>query len=109
MQCLSPRDLRPRVWFESIASCDRFQVRRIFVKLGALLRLQSQSRRAKHWILVAGMAHLTIGDEVRMVTENESVYAPAGGRRRLENRGKPPVTLIEEQTGGYLCEDDIIR
>ncbi len=59
--------------------------------------------------MVAGTAHVTIGDEVRMVTENQSVYVPVGERHRLENRGKLPVTLIEVQTGGYLGEDDIIR
>jgi mannose-1-phosphate guanylyltransferase/mannose-6-phosphate isomerase len=105
----SPRDLRPWGWFESIASGDRFQVKRIFVKPGALLSLQSHNHRAEHWIVVAGTAHVTIGDEVRMVTENQSVYVPVGEKHRLENRGKLPVTLIEVQTGAYLGEDDIIR
>jgi mannose-1-phosphate guanylyltransferase/mannose-6-phosphate isomerase len=105
----SPRDLRPWGWFESIASGDRFQVKRIFVKPGALLSLQSHNHRAEHWIVVAGTAHVTIGDEVRMVTEDQSVYVPVGEKHRLENRGKLPVTLIEVQTGGYLGEDDIIR
>jgi mannose-1-phosphate guanylyltransferase/mannose-6-phosphate isomerase len=105
----SPRDLRPWGWFESIASGERFQVKRIFVKPGALLSLQSHNHRAEHWIVVAGTAHVTIGEEVRMVTENQSVYVPVGERHRLENRGKLPVTLIEVQTGAYLGEDDIIR
>jgi mannose-1-phosphate guanylyltransferase / mannose-6-phosphate isomerase len=105
----SPRDLRPWGWFESIASGDRFQVKRIFVKPGGLLSLQSHNHRAEHWIVVAGTAHVTIGEEVRMVSENQSVYVPVGERHRLENRGKLPVTLIEVQTGGYLGEDDIIR
>lgn len=98
----SPRDLRPWGWFESIASGDRFQVKRIFVKPGALLSLQSHYHRAEHWIVVAGTAYVTIGDAVQMVTENRSVYVPVGERHRLENRGKLPVTLIEVQTGAYL-------
>ena len=105
----SPRDLRPWGWYESIASGDGFQVKRIFVKPGALLSLQSHSHRAEHWIVVAGTAHVTIGEEVRMMTENQSVYVPVGERHRLENRGQLPVTLIEVQTGAYLGEDDIIR
>jgi mannose-1-phosphate guanylyltransferase/mannose-6-phosphate isomerase len=105
----SRRDERPWGWYDSIASGDRFQVKRIFVKPGALLSLQSHHHRAEHWIVVAGTAHVTIGDEVRMVTENQSVYVPVGEKHRLENRGKLPVTLIEVQTGAYLGEDDIIR
>ena len=105
----SPRDHRPWGWFESLAAGERFQVKRIFVKAGASLSLQSHHHRAEHWIVVAGTAHVTIGDNVQIVSENQSVYVPLGERHRLENRGKLPVTLIEVQTGAYLGEDDIIR
>ncbi|MFM7028545.1 MAG: mannose-1-phosphate guanylyltransferase/mannose-6-phosphate isomerase [Chakrabartia sp.] len=105
----SPRDHRPWGWFESLAAGERFQVKRIFVKPGASLSLQSHNHRAEHWIVVAGTAHVTIGDTVQIVTENQSVYVPLGERHRLENRGKLPVILIEVQTGAYLGEDDIIR
>jgi mannose-6-phosphate isomerase-like protein (cupin superfamily) len=50
-----------------------------------------------------------IGEEVKLVTENESVYIPIGAVHRLQNPGKQPVILIEVQTGSYLGEDDIIR
>ncbi len=103
------RDHRPWGWFESLASGDRFQVKRIYVKPGASLSLQSHHHRAEHWIVVAGTAHVTIGEEIRIVAENQSVYVPLGERHRLENRGKLPVLLIEVQTGAYLGEDDIIR
>jgi mannose-6-phosphate isomerase-like protein (cupin superfamily) len=57
-------------WLESIALGERFQVKRIFVKPGTLLSLQSHNHRAEHWIVVAETPHLTIGEEVRMVKEN---------------------------------------
>jgi mannose-6-phosphate isomerase-like protein (cupin superfamily) len=50
-----------------------------------------------------------IGDETRLVTENESVYIPLGTKHRLANPGKLPVYLVEVQTGSYLNEDDILR
>ena len=52
---------------------------------------------------------MTINDEVKLLSENESVYVPLGAIHRLENPGKVPMVLIEVQTGGYLGEDDIIR
>ncbi len=104
-----PRDHRPWGSFECIASGDRFQVKRIFVKPGESLSLQSHHHRAEHWIVVAGTAKVTIGEEVKLVTENESVYIPIGAVHRLQNPGKQPVILIEVQTGSYLGEDDIIR
>ncbi len=104
-----PRDYRPWGWFESIAVGDRFQVKRIQVKPGQSLSLQSHHHRAEHWIVVSGTAQVTIDEKVQLVTENQSVYIPVGSVHRLENPGKLPVVLIEVQTGSYLGEDDIIR
>lgn len=104
-----PVDFRPWGQFETLILGDRFQVKRITVNPGAALSLQSHHHRAEHWIVVEGTAKVTIGDEVKLVTENESVYVPLGAVHRMENPGKVPMELIEVQTGSYLGEDDIIR
>ncbi|GHC36150.1 mannose-1-phosphate guanylyltransferase/mannose-6-phosphate isomerase [Gemmobacter nanjingensis] len=104
-----PRDYRPWGWFETLALADRFQVKRIVVKPGGTLSLQSHFHRAEHWIVVSGTARVTIDDEVRLLAENQSVYIPLGVKHRMENPGKVPMVLIEVQTGAYLGEDDIIR
>jgi mannose-1-phosphate guanylyltransferase / mannose-6-phosphate isomerase len=104
-----PRDHRPWGWFESLVVGNRFQVKRIVVHPGAALSLQSHHHRAEHWIVVEGTARVTVGDEVRLVTENQSVYIPLGAKHRMENPGKVNMVLIEVQTGSYLGEDDIIR
>ncbi|HSF62774.1 MAG TPA: mannose-1-phosphate guanylyltransferase/mannose-6-phosphate isomerase [Paracoccaceae bacterium] len=103
------RDHRPWGWFETLALGDRFQVKRIVVKPGAALSLQSHVHRAEHWIVVSGTARVTVDGEVRLMTENQSIYIPLGAIHRLENPGRLPMTLIEVQTGAYLGEDDIIR
>jgi mannose-6-phosphate isomerase-like protein (cupin superfamily) len=59
--------------------------------------------------VVEGTAKVTVGDEVTLVGENQSVYIPLGAKHRMENPGKVPMVLIEVQTGSYLGEDDIIR
>jgi len=87
----------------------RFQVKRIVVHPGAALSLQSHHHRSEHWIVVEGTARVTIDAEVRLLTENQSVYIPLGAVHRMENPGKVPMVLIEVQTGSYLGEDDIIR
>jgi len=104
-----PRDDRPWGWYETLALSDRFQVKRIVVKPGAALSLQSHVHRSEHWIVVAGTARVTVNDEVRLLSENQSVYIPLGAVHRLENPGRLPMVLIEVQTGAYLGEDDIIR
>ena len=104
-----PRDHRPWGWFESLVTGNRFQVKRIVVHPGAALSLQSHHHRAEHWIVVEGTAKVTVGEEVKLVAENQSVYIPLGAVHRMENPGKVPMVLIEVQTGAYLGEDDIIR
>lgn len=104
-----PRDHRPWGWFETLALGDRFQVKRIVVKPGAALSLQSHVHRSEHWVVVQGTARVTVEDRVQLVAENQSVYIPLGARHRMENPGKLPMVLIEVQTGSYLGEDDITR
>jgi mannose-1-phosphate guanylyltransferase/mannose-6-phosphate isomerase len=104
-----PRFHRPWGWYETLCLGDRFQVKRIMVKPDGVLSLQSHHHRSEHWIVVAGTAEVTIGEETKLVTENESVYIPLGAVHRMANPGKLPMYLIEVQTGAYLGEDDIVR
>lgn len=104
-----PKDHRPWGWFESLVVGDRFQVKRIHVRPGAALSLQSHVHRSEHWIVVEGTARVTVDGVTRLVTENQSVYIPLGAVHRMENPGKVPMVLIEVQTGSYVGEDDIIR
>ena len=103
------RCYRPWGWYEGLDRGDRFQVKRIMVKPGAQLSLQSHFHRAEHWIVVLGTLQVTIDEEVKLLSENESTYIPIGARHRLSNPGRIPAYLIEVQSGAYLGEDDIVR
>ena len=100
---------RPWGWYDSIDAGARFQVKRIMVKPGASLSLQMHHHRAEHWIVVSGTAEVTNGEQVILLTENQSTYIPLGQTHRLANPGKVPLEIIEVQSGSYLGEDDIVR
>jgi mannose-1-phosphate guanylyltransferase/mannose-6-phosphate isomerase len=100
---------RPWGWYDSIDSGSRFQVKRIMVKPGASLSLQMHHHRAEHWIVVRGTAEVTNGNQVILLSENQSTYIPIGTTHRLANPGKVPLEIIEVQSGSYLGEDDIVR
>lgn len=106
---LHKRVCRPWGCYQGIDHSDRFQAKRITVNPGAVLSLQLHHHRAEHWIVVNGTAKVTKGDDVFILSENESTYIPLGTKHRLENIGKIPLELIEVQTGSYLGEDDIVR
>lgn len=103
------RVYRPWGFYESLATGERFQVKRIVVTPGGKLSLQSHFHRAEHWVVVNGTARVTRDADSLILTENESVFLPLGCQHRLENPGKIPLTLIEVQSGAYLGEDDIVR
>jgi mannose-1-phosphate guanylyltransferase / mannose-6-phosphate isomerase len=100
---------RPWGHYEDVDAGERFRVKRITVKPGAKLSLQLHHHRAEHWVVVSGTARVTRGEEVMLLTENQSTYIPVGTRHRLENPGKIPLEIIETQSGAYLAEDDIVR
>ncbi|MDP3622094.1 MAG: mannose-1-phosphate guanylyltransferase/mannose-6-phosphate isomerase [Polynucleobacter sp.] len=100
---------RPWGWYDSVDEGERFKVKRIQVKPGASLSLQMHHHRAEHWIVVKGTAEITNGDQVILLTENQSTYIPQGQTHRLANPGKTPLEIIEVQSGSYLGEDDIVR
>ena len=100
---------RPWGCYKGIDHSDRFQAKRITVNPGSVLSLQLHHHRAEHWIIVSGTAKVTKGEDVFVLSENESTYIPLGTKHRLENIGKIPLELIEVQTGSYFGEDDIVR
>ncbi len=108
-QVLHRKVHRPWGWYDSIDNGPRHQAKRIMVKPGASLSLQMHHHRAEHWIVVSGTAEVTNGDQVLMLTENQSTYIPLGQVHRLRNPGKMDLEIIEVQSGSYLGEDDIVR
>jgi mannose-1-phosphate guanylyltransferase len=100
---------RPWGKYDSIDMGERFQVKRITVKPGAKLSVQMHHHRAEHWIVVSGTAKVTIAEETKLLSENQSVYIPIGAVHALENPGRLPLEMIEVQSGSYLGEDDIVR
>jgi mannose-1-phosphate guanylyltransferase/mannose-6-phosphate isomerase len=103
------RVYRPWGWYQGLNRGERYQVKCIRVKPGGKLSLQSHHHRSEHWVVVTGTVEVTRGEEVAMLSENESTYIPIGKKHRLANPGKIPAFLIEVQSGAYLDEDDIVR
>ncbi len=85
------------------------KVKRIMVKPGGRLSLQSHKHRSEHWTVVEGVATVTVDAKVLNLQRGQSLDIPLGAKHRLENLGTAEVTVIEVQFGDYLGEDDIIR
>lgn len=100
---------RPWGSYDSLENADGFQVKRLTVLPGAILSLQLHNKRAEHWVVVAGVARITLDDRVFDLHVNEHTFIPLGAKHRIENPGTELLHIIEVQVGDYLGEDDIVR
>jgi mannose-1-phosphate guanylyltransferase/mannose-6-phosphate isomerase len=87
----------------------KFKTKMVEVHPHKRLSLQLHKKRAEHWVIVEGIARVTIGNKIYYVKRNESIYVPCAKRHRIENTQDKKLVFIEVQTGSYLGEDDIQR
>jgi len=88
---------------------NAFKIKRININPKKRLSYQLHHHRSEHWIVVRGLAKVTVEEEVKLIRPGESIYIKAGQKHRLENPGKIPLEIVEVQMGEYLEEDDIVR
>jgi mannose-6-phosphate isomerase-like protein (cupin superfamily) len=100
-----------REWgrYDVFADDPHTKVKRLVVNPGGLLSYQSHKKRGEHWIVVKGVASVTINDCTKEYKYGEYIHIPRGAKHRLGNSGKEVVEVIEVQVGTYFGEDDIIR
>jgi mannose-1-phosphate guanylyltransferase/mannose-6-phosphate isomerase len=103
------RVYKPWGTVDQLVTGSRFQVKRLTIKPGGALSLQTHFNRSEHWVVVRGSALVTKKEEQFVLREDYSTYISAGTPHRLENPGKIPLEVIEVQTGAYIGEDDITR
>jgi mannose-1-phosphate guanylyltransferase/mannose-6-phosphate isomerase len=86
-----------------------YKVKRVTVNAGGRLSLQLHHKRSEHWVVIAGTARVTRGEEIFDLNVGQSTAIPVETQHRLENPGQDTLHIIEVQNGPYLGEDDIVR
>ena len=109
MNAANYKEERPWGWFEILFEEAGLKVKRIMVKPGQRLSLQSHERRAENWVVIQGRARVTLGEKTYELEPHQAVFIPGQSKHRMENPGREEMVFIEVQTGSYLGEDDITR
>jgi len=100
---------RPWGEFTNYVDQDEYKVKKIKVKPGHKLSLQSHEHRQEEWTIVHGKALVTVGDTVETMLPGRTVSIPKNATHRIENVGSETLVFIEVQVGDYLSESDIHR
>ncbi len=103
------KEERPWGWFEILFEEAGLKVKRIMVKPGKRLSLQSHEQRAENWVVIRGRALVTLGEKTCTLEPHQAIFIPEKGKHRMANPGREEMVFIEVQTGSYLGEDDITR
>ncbi len=103
------REDRPWGSFEVLYEEEGMKVKRIIVKPGKRLSLQSHTNRTENWLVVSGSAFMHLDNKKIYLLENQTVFIPKEARHRIENIGSEDLVFVEVQRGSYLGEDDIVR
>ena len=100
---------RPWGEYHYITEAEKYNVRRVLINPGQKISTQTHNHRSEHWVIVSGIAKITINKDINIIKENESIYIPPGTMHTIENSEMLPLEIIEIQTGQLLTEDDVIR
>ena len=103
------REERPWGWFEILYEEDHIKIKKILVKPGKRLSLQSHDQRSENWTIVQGQATVIMDDQIHHLVPNQMIFIPKKSKHRIENHNTTELVFIEIQTGSYLGEDDIVR
>ena len=101
--------LKPWGSYEVLDSGLKYSIKRIIVKPGGILSLQSHTYRSEHWVVVQGVGEVTLNNKISTYKSNENIYIPVKAKHRLANKEKKDLVVIEVWYGDILDEEDIIR
>lgn len=95
--------------FVIIADLPYVKVKRLIVNPGHRFSYQSHKHRDEHWIVVKGVARVTLNDVTVDFKYGDHVSFVRDTKHRLACVGNEPVEIIEVQVGESFDEDDIVR
>ena len=86
-----------------------YVVKKLVIKTNEKTSLQSHDFRSEHWIVVQGIAEVTINKETKTIRANENIFIPTKIKHRISNKHNEDLVIIEIWYGKTLDEKDIIR
>ena len=100
---------RPWGYYTVLNQGEGYLTKMICVSRKGQLSLQSHNHRSEHWIILSGIARVTLEDKVFMLKAGSSIDIPVKAIHSLANPYDSELKIIEVQKGDKLVEEDIIR
>jgi mannose-1-phosphate guanylyltransferase/mannose-6-phosphate isomerase len=92
---------------ETVASGRHYRIRRIKIVPGGQSGRRVHRHRTNHYVVLAGEALFTRGNDVIRAGPESSIFVPFGVPHRLKNTGRGTLSVLEVQVGSRFEEDDL--
>lgn len=102
-------EYRPWGTSTTLEKQKNYKVKQVTIRPESKLSLQVHEHRSEHWIVLSGIATVTLDSKTFEIKANESTYIPKNTPHRLSNLQKEDLIILETQVGTYLGDDDILR
>ncbi|PKM58409.1 MAG: mannose-1-phosphate guanylyltransferase/mannose-6-phosphate isomerase [Firmicutes bacterium HGW-Firmicutes-3] len=76
---------------------DAYKIKQITIDPGKRLSYHMQHYRSEHWIVVRGVAKVTVDSKEKILQSGESIFLREGQVHYFENLGKTSLEIIEVQ------------
>lgn len=100
---------RPWGYYTVLNQGEGYLTKMICVTRKGQLSLQSHNHRSEHWVVLSGIARVTLEDKTFMLKAGSSIDIPVKAIHSLANPYDTELKIIEVQKGDKLVEEDIIR
>lgn len=102
---------RPWGYYTVLSQGEGYLTKLICVSRKGQLSLQSHNYRSEHWVVLSGIARVTLDDKTYMLKAGSSIDIPVKAIHSLANPYDTELKIIEVQKGDSdkLIEEDIIR
>ncbi len=100
---------RPWGYYTILNQGEGYLTKMICVSRKGQLSLQSHDYRSEHWVVLSGIARVTLEDKVFMLKAGSSIDIPVKAIHQLANPYDTELKIIEVQKGDKLVEEDIVR
>lgn len=100
---------RPWGVYRNLLVQDNYKVKLIQLNAYSKISLQYHNKRAEHWVITKGVAHIIKGNSELILNKDDSIYINQKEIHCIENKSSEVLEFIEVQIGSYVGEDDIVR
>jgi len=92
-----------------LEEAEGFRVKKVEVLPRKRLNYQRHGQREEHWIVINGVAHVTLNGREIYLGRGERIHIPKGAAHRIENPEHEPLVMVKVQLGSCIGDDFIER